>query len=116
MIVTMIVTMIPDDSGNDSDDDIDSDDDPTMTTSMLRSGVIAGDNGSPKLLTLGPAQPPELENTNFAGMYFDAFLDVLTGAPPPNLENIGCLYWLLIYQRDPEILQKSNCNTFICQL
>ena len=91
MIVTMIVTMIPDDSGDDSDDDIDSDDDPTMTTSMLRSGVIAGDNGSPKLLTLGPAQPPELENTNFAGMYFDAFLDVLTGAPPPNLENIGSL-------------------------
>ena len=55
-----------DDSGDDSDDD--SDDDPTMTTSMLRSGVIAGDNGSPKLLTLGPAQPPELENTNFVGM------------------------------------------------
>ena len=67
-LMTMIADDSDDDSGDDSDDDIDSDDDPTMTTSMLRSGVIAGDNGSPKLLTLGPAQPPELENTNFVGM------------------------------------------------
>ena len=46
-------------------DDDDNNDDPTMRTSMLRSGLIGGDNGSPKLLTLGPAQPPQLENTNY---------------------------------------------------
>ena len=84
-MMTMIVAMIADDSDDDNDDDSDddcydndddSDDDLTMTTSMLRSGVIAGDNGSPELLTLGPALQPELKNTSFVAMYMSIFWNV----------------------------------------
>ena len=64
---------------------------------MLRSGLIGGDNGSPKLLTLGPAQPSQLENTNYVSrrvsaykstkVHANMFTDTRVADPDP----AGCL-------------------------
>ena len=101
--------MIRRDSDNKPTDD-DCDDDPTMTTSMLRSGVIAGDNGSPELLTLCPAQQPELKKTSFVGKYMSIFWDVSR-----KLDNFAGLNWVPMYKWDLEILQ-NQFNCIFCQL